>query len=112
MNEKLIEFFKDPSAYIKHLLQECLDEKWFEGSDSSLNDICPFCHDADVRYSRKWPCLMCFCPLEICSRGDGDMVVTLSDKYGNSTKISELSEADLHWALSLFKARLENLDRD
>jgi hypothetical protein len=119
MNEKLLEFFKSPSAYIKRLLQQALDEKWYEGSQATLFDTCPFCEDVTCRnyYSVNSfsSCRACFCPPEICHGGGFEgMVGELESRHATlknrSVRLSVLTESELHGMLSLFKARLDNLD--
>jgi len=110
MNEKFIEFFKDPSAYIKRLLQESLDEKWYEGSREQILSPCPFCLDAFEN-----ECSACLCPPEICNdHGYGGEVGFLVEKYEEKNKrhINDILDRHLHGMLTLFKNRLDNVDCD
>jgi hypothetical protein len=118
MNEKFFEFFKDPGGYIKRLLQDSLDEKWFEDSRANLFLPCPFCEDTNVRTYETGDmadtCSFCLCPPEICQDGGfGGMIGALivsHPKTEGRTRLADLGEKELHGMLTLFKARLDDMD--
>lgn len=112
MNEKFVEFFKNPTMYVKTLLRKCLDDKWYNGSNVALYDPCSFCTDVTFRMSYQ-SCENCFCPIEICNdKGHGGFIGILQCKYEHRgrTLISHLQKEDIGKMRSLFKARIEGVD--